>query len=47
MITAILANSGWIIGGIVLGVIFDEFFSKLFKRGRAKAKEVVEDIRNR
>jgi hypothetical protein len=47
MIIAILSNLPWLIGGIVLGVIFDEFFSKVFKRGRAKVKEVVEDIRNK
>lgn len=46
MITAILANSGWIIGGIVIGVIFDEFFRALWKKIKAKGEEVVDDVRN-
>lgn len=37
----------WLLGGIVLGVVFDEFFSKVFKRGRDKVKEVADDVRNR
>ena len=37
----------WLVGGIVLGVVFDEFFSKVFNRGRGKVKEVAENVRNR
>ena len=37
----------WLLGGVVLGVVFDEGLSKLFNRGRGKVKEVVNDIRDR
>jgi len=36
----------FLLGGIVLGVVFDEFFSKIFKRGKAKVEEVVENARD-
>jgi len=47
MITSFLANIPWIIVGIVLGVIFDEFFRALWKKIKARGKEVVEDIRSK
>ena len=33
--------------GIVLGVVFDEFFSKLFNRGKARAEKMLADMRSR
>jgi hypothetical protein len=47
MITSFLANIPWIIVGIVLGVIFDEFFRALWKKIGARVKKIVEDIRNK
>jgi hypothetical protein len=47
MITSFLANIPWIIGGIVLGVIFDEFFRALWKKIKARGVKVVDDIRDR
>ena len=36
----------WLCVGIVLGVAFDEFFSKIFKRGREKVKEIAQDMKD-